>query len=138
MLALGLGTLTAHAAPAVGDTPPDRLGRTPQGDEARISDWRGKLLVVAFGWSWNGRRRNQLPLLEAIQKAAGCDQLEVVPLNFKGPARTHREITRTLKGATLMLTHNRDRAISAAYHVTSVPQMFMIDKAGRIGWAHYG
>lgn len=137
-IALGVATLPAHASLAVGEAPPDSLGVTPKGEEIRISDRRGKVVVVAFWASWCGYCRKQLPVLEAIQQAAGRERLEVVLVNFKEPPQTYREIVRKLKRATLTLTHDRDGTISDAYTVDSVPRLFMIDKAGRVGWTHYG
>jgi len=137
-MALGVATLTAQASPAVGDVPPDSLGTTPKGKEVRISDRRGKVVVVAFWASWCGYCRKQLPVLEAIQTAAGRDRLEVVLVNFKEPPQTYREIVRKLRGASLTLTHDRNGSISDAYTVDAVPRLFVIDKAGRLAWMHAG
>lgn len=136
--ALGLAALTAHAAPAVDDMPPDGLGTTMKGDEVRISDRRGKVVVVAFWASWCGYCRKQLPVLQAIQAAAGHDRLEVVLVNFQEPRSTYREIARKLKGAMLTVTYDRDGSISDAYGVDSVPKLFVIAKDGRVGWTHSG
>ncbi|MDQ3287415.1 MAG: TlpA family protein disulfide reductase [Pseudomonadota bacterium] len=137
-IALGLAALPTHAAPSVGEVPPDSLGLTPKGEEIRISDRRGKVVVVAFWASWCGYCRKQFPVLEAIQNAAGRQRLEVVLVNFKEPPRTYREIVRKLKRTPLTLTHDRDGTISYDYKVESLPRLFIIDKAGRVGWTHYG
>lgn len=138
VLALGLATLTAHAGPALGEVPPDWLGKTTKGEEVRISDRRGKVVIVAFWASWCGYCQRELPVLEAIQKAAGRDRLEVVLVNFKEPPQTYREIVRKLRKSSLTLTHDRDGAISEAYSVTSVPQLYMVSKAGELGWKYVG
>lgn len=137
-LALGLAAMTARAAPAVDGMPPDGLGTTTRGDEVRISDRRGKVVVVAFWASWCGYCRKQLPALEAIQRFAGHERLEVVLVNFQEPRSTYREIARKLKGTKLTVTYDRNGAISDAYGVDSVPRLFMIAKDGRVGWTHSG
>lgn len=128
----------AHAAPAVGEAPPDWLGKTPKGEEIRISERRGKVVLVSFWASWCGFCKQQLPVLEALQQAAGRERMEVVVVNFQEPPRTYRDIVRKLRGLTVTLTHDRDGAISEAYGVTSVPRLFMIDKSGRLGWTYNG
>ena len=128
----------AEAAPAVGQGAPDWLGKTPQGEDVRISDRRGKVVVVSFWASWCGFCRSQLPVLEALQQAAGRERLEVVVVNYQEPSRTYRELVRKFRGLTVTLTHDSDGAISQAYRVTAVPRIVMIDKAGRVGWTHSG
>lgn len=128
----------AHAAPTVGEPPPDGLGKTPKGEEIRISERRGKVVLVSFWASWCGFCRQQLPVLEALQQAAGHERMEVVVVNFKEPPRTYRDIVRKLRGLTVTLTHDRDGSISDAYGVTAVPRLFMVDKAGRLGWTYDG
>lgn len=128
----------AHATPAVGEPPPDWLGKTPKGEEIRLSERRGKVVLVSFWASWCGFCRSQLPVLEALQQAAGRERMEVVVINYQEPPRTYRDIVRKLKGLTVTLTHDRDGAISKAYGVTAVPHLFMVDKAGRLGWTYNG
>lgn len=138
VFALGLATVTAHAGPALGEVPPDWLGKTPKGEEIRISDRPGKVVIVAFWASWCGYCQRELPVLEAIQQAAGRDRLEVVLVNYQEPPQTYREIVRKLRKSLLTLTHDRDGAISEAYSVNSVPRLYMVDKAGQLGWTYFG
>lgn len=128
----------AQATPGVGQVAPDWLGKTPQGEDVRISDRRGKVVVVSFWASWCGFCRSQLPVLEALQQAVGREHLEVVVVNYQEPPRTYRELVRKFRGLTVTLTHDRDGAISQAYGVTAVPRIVMVDKAGRVGWTHSG
>lgn len=37
-----------QATPALGEAPPDYLGKTPDGEEVRISERRGKVVMVSF------------------------------------------------------------------------------------------
>ncbi len=137
-LVLVLAAGSAHAAPAVGEAPPDWLGKTPRGEDVRISERRGKVVVVSFWALWCGYCRRQLPILEALQQAAGRERLEVVVINYKEPPRAWREIVPKLKGLTVTMTHDRDGAISEAYAVNAVPRLFMLDKAGRLAWTYNG
>ena len=86
---LGAAAWPVYAAPAVGEAPPDWLGKTPKGEEIRISERRGKVVLVSFWASWCGFCRQQLPVLEALQQAAGHERMEVVVVNFKEPPRTY-------------------------------------------------
>ncbi|WP_187775836.1 TlpA family protein disulfide reductase [Luteimonas suaedae] len=129
---------SAHAAPAIGEEPPDLLGKTPQGEEVRISDRLGKVVVVSFWASWCGYCCKQLPVLEALQQAAGHERMDVVVVNFKESPRTYRTLLRQLRKLTVTMTHDRDGAISDAFGVQAVPRLFMIDRAGRLAYTHNG
>src|SRR5690606_22387249 len=57
-----------QAAPTVGEpSPVDLLGTTPDGEQIRISEHRGKVLVVSFWASWCGYCRKPFPLLDHVQ-----------------------------------------------------------------------
>ena len=87
----------AQAGLAVGQPPPDLLGKNPQGDEVRISDHGGKVVVVTFWASWCGYCLKEMPVLEGLQRAVGRERMEVVAVNLKEPPRTYRAILRQLE-----------------------------------------
>lgn len=129
---------SAMAGLQVGDTPPDLLGTSQHGEPVRISDHRGKVVVVTFWASWCGYCLKEMPMLEGLQSAVGRDRMEVVAINLKEPPRTYRAILRQLEGVGLTMTHDRDGEIADAFGVEAVPRLFMVDKAGRVAYRHTG
>lgn len=128
----------AWAGLQVGDTPPDLLGTSQHGEQVRVSDHRGKVVVVTFWASWCGYCLKEMPILEGLQRAVGRDRMEVVAINLKEPPRTYRSIMRQLKDVGLTMTHDRDGDIAEAFGVEAVPRLFMIDKGGRLAYLHTG
>ena len=140
--ALLLGCLVVFAAPAgakleVGVTPPDLLGKTPDGDEIRISQFRGRVVVVTFWASWCGPCLRELPVLNVLQKAAG-ERAKVIAVNVKDSIADYRIIRRQMKDAALTFTHDRKGDISAGYDVKSYPNLYVIDQNGTIAAVHVG
>ncbi|WP_165967423.1 TlpA family protein disulfide reductase [Luteimonas aestuarii] len=136
-MAVALGMAALHAMPAlaspdVGEVPPDYLGKTPKGEEIRISEHRGKVLVVTFWASWCPHCRRQFPVLDALQQHIDPSQLRVVVVNFKEDTPTYRAILRQARDSAVTWTHDRSGAVSDAYGVNSVPHTFVIDKAGLV------
>lgn len=129
--------LAAHAGPREGEVPPDLLGKTPKGEEVRISDHRGKVMVVTFWASWCPHCRRQFPVLDALQQH-DPSRLRVVVVNYKEDPATYRAVLRQARASTVTWTHDRSGAISDAYGVNSVPHTFVIDKAGRVATIHRG
>ncbi|HET8882725.1 MAG TPA: TlpA disulfide reductase family protein, partial [Solimonas sp.] len=63
-----LALAAAHAGPpAVGDIPPDVLGSGADGRPVRVSDFRGRVLIMTFWASWCGPCIRELSLLERLQ-----------------------------------------------------------------------
>ena len=137
LLCLALFSPNAGAKLEVGVTPPDLLGQTPEGDEIRISQFRGKVVVVTFWASWCGPCRRELPVLDVLQKAAG-ERAKVIAVNVKDTRQDYRLIRRQMKDAALTFTHDRTGDISKGYAVNSYPNLYVIDQAGTIAAVHVG
>ena len=121
-----------QASPGIGEVPPDLLGKTTKGEEVRLSDRRGKVVMVGFWASWCPYCRKQFPMLESFQRQAGKEQLDVVVVNFQEPPATFRQLVRKLKDIPVTWAHDRDGSISEAYGVKSVPYLFVVDRRGEL------
>ena len=127
----------AGAKLEVGTMPPDLLGKTPDREEIRISQFRGSVVVVTFWASWCGPCRRELPVLDALQKIAG-KRARIIAVNVKDSAEDYRMIRRQLKDSHLTFTHDAHGQISESFKVTSYPNLYVIDQAGVISSVHVG
>ena len=127
----------AGAKLEVGAVPPDLLGKTPDKQEIRISQFRGSVVVVTFWASWCGPCRRELPVLDALQKIAG-NRARIIAVNVKDSAEDYRIIRRQLKDSQLTFTHDVHGAISESFKVTSYPNLYVIDQTGVISSVHIG
>jgi thiol-disulfide isomerase/thioredoxin len=59
----------AAAAPDVGDTPPDYIGKTVDGVPVQLSQHPGKVLVVSFWATWCPYCLKELPILNGNPEA---------------------------------------------------------------------
>ena len=63
----------------VGSEAPDLVGRTPEGKELALSDFRGKYVFVDFWASWCAPCRREIPYMkEALAYSDGSDNLVVL------------------------------------------------------------
>jgi thiol-disulfide isomerase/thioredoxin len=125
-------------AVAVGDTPPDDLGRSRGGAEILVSAQRGKVVVVTFWASWCGYCRQELPVLAGLQEAAGKDRLEVVAVNYEDDRDVYRALLRQLKDVQLTMTHDATGRIGESFGVKGIPHLFVIGKNGRVAFQDTG
>jgi thiol-disulfide isomerase/thioredoxin len=133
------GALAAYTAKLKpGDTPPASLGADFDGDEVDAGRYAGKVLVVTFWASWCAPCKQELPLLEAIQRAAGKDKVQVVAINIEDHD-TYRRLARGLKSTfTLGINHDARRKASEAYGVSGIPHLVLIGRDGRVISVHRG
>jgi thiol-disulfide isomerase/thioredoxin len=124
--------------PAKGEFPPDALGRDRNGQEQTVSMHRGKVVIVTFWASWCAPCRRELPILGKFQSVVGKDHLEIVAVNVKEPKNDYKAVVRANQGIGLTWVHDASGAISASYGVEALPNMFIIDRDGRIAHAHRG
>lgn len=128
---------TSRAAPQRGDIPPDFLGLDRDGRPVKVSDYRGKLVVISFWASWCGPCRRELPMLSALQAGVGYEHLQVIAVNLNEP---RRDLDAFLKlNPSLEMRHIRDGGtVARHYGVTAVPNLFVIDQRGAIAQVHRG
>lgn len=70
-----------------GEKPYDRVGRDDEGKVVRVSDFKGRVVIVTFWATWCGPCMKELPVLSGIQKRAGTEQLQVIAVNYKESKR---------------------------------------------------
>ena len=137
--ALGVSAGELKPQPRVGDVPPPILGKLHGSNtEVNLETYRGKVVIVTFWASWCGPCRRELPVLAHFQKVVGHDALEVIAVNFKEPRQDFLGVLRANRGFQLNYVHDGKGIASDEYGVQSLPNMFVIDRDGRIAHVHRG
>lgn len=135
---LALGAAPKTPAPVVGEAPPDALGRDHAGNEQTVSRHRGKVVIVTFWASWCGPCRRELPVLGQFQKVVGRDHLEVIAVNVKEPRRDYLQVVHANPDVDLTWVHDTTGIVSVRYGVQTLPNLFVVDRDGRVAHIHRG
>ena len=122
----------------VGDIPSDGLGRTAAGDPVKLSNYRGKVVIVAFFASWCAPCRKELPILASIQTQATHDQMAVFEVDWRESAAQYTLIAKKLKDFDFTFVWDSGGSYGERYDVTAIPHMVIIGRDGRVAAIHVG
>ncbi|ADU51686.1 alkyl hydroperoxide reductase/ Thiol specific antioxidant/ Mal allergen [Thermaerobacter marianensis DSM 12885] len=122
------------SAPSPGKPAPDFTLPQLDGPPVRLSDLRGRVVVLNFWASWCIPCREETPALKAFYQQYG-DRVAFYAINVAEPVDTVRAFLAEF-GATYPVLLDRDKTVYRQYRVTGYPETFWIDEQGivRIHW----
>ena len=130
-------TRVETALPA-GSVPFDELGKDIQGSKIRISDYRGKVVILSFWASWCGPCKKELPVLAGVVKRVGPDQLQVIAVNFHDEPKPFKYVADVLKDFPITILRDQNGRTANKYEVRAIPRMIVIGRDGKVAADHTG
>ncbi len=138
LLLLAIGPALA-AEPAVGDAAPALLGKDRESNAVDLANYRGKVVVISFWASWCGPCRRELPVLDALQKQAGNDFLQIIAVNEDEDMPDYRAMLKQMKDFNLLLARDTGKAdAKTTYAIKAYPNLWIIDPQGHVASHHVG
>lgn len=116
--------------PAEGESAPDfaLVDARDQSKVVKLSDYRGKAVILNWFASWCDPCKNEIPEFQAAQEKLG-DQLVVLGVDYlEGPADASGILDKL--GATYPAVLDGSGSVAQHYRVTYMPTTFFIDKDG--------
>ncbi len=129
------------AAPETGtETAPDFTVYDAEGTEVRLSDFRGKPVVINFWATWCPPCRAELPYFDAACAAHGEDAVFLMVDLTDGDRDTVESVRAFLDETGFAFPVYYDTELNAvyAYAVSSIPLTVLIDAQGRLVATHLG
>jgi cytochrome c biogenesis protein CcmG/thiol:disulfide interchange protein DsbE len=131
----GSGRASVRGIATVGETAPDFELQTLDGKTVRLSDYRGKPVVVNFWASYCIPCRAEFPMIRKALKAHDNDFV-VLGVDYKDIDSDARAFARQ-QHATWPILTDPGNATGTAYGVRAVPQTFFIGRDGKISQRYY-
>ena len=120
-----------EAVPRKGFSAPDFTLTTLDGATVRLSDLRGKAVLINFWASWCGPCRAEMPHIQAAYEKHTNDGLVVLGVDqAESPATVARFVDEF--GLTFPIPLDSDGQVSAAYQARALPTSFFVDAEGVI------
>ena len=132
-----LGTSVSDAGVAEGKLAPDFEISTTDGRRVRLSDFRGRPVVVNFHALWCTSCLTELPEIKAVQEERGLDAFSVLAVNSGESKSRALEFVEYLD-APFTFGLDTNLTVSDAYGVRGLPATVFIDADGVIRAVYAG
>ena len=140
-VAIDTGELEGGEDPGVNPQPgapaPDFELKAPDGTVYRLSDLRGRPVMLNFWATWCGPCRQEMPAIEDEYRARGGDGLVVLAINVKESRGLVEPFVQRL-GLTFPVLLDHSGSVSARYRVRSLPTTFFVAPDGTIDGMRQG
>lgn len=101
------------------------------GGSHRLADWKGKVVLLNFWATWCAPCREEMPSLDALQKAKGGEEFEVVTVAAgRNPATAIERFFEEAGVTELPTLTDPKMTLARAFGVMAMPVTILIDAEG--------
>jgi cytochrome c biogenesis protein CcmG/thiol:disulfide interchange protein DsbE len=121
-----------------GDKAPDFSLKSVDGKTIKLSDYKGKVVIVDFWATWCGPCRRGIPDLVSLQKEFK-DDLVIIGISLDAE-KTIKDVPGFVKSYSINypIVYGDEKVIMAYGGIQSIPTAFVVDKKGNVVDRHIG
>jgi peroxiredoxin len=132
LLGYDLGLAAAERSRSASFPAPDFTLPTLSAASIRLSDLRGKVVVLNFWVTWCGPCRAEMPTLDALYQRYKERGLEVLAVNLDAVSTSSVQAFVREVGVTFRVGLDPSSSTARTYRVLSLPTTYLIDRAGNV------
>lgn len=129
---------TASAQAEVLEGPaPDFTLKSRSGENIKLSELRGEVVMINFWASWCAPCRQEMPLLEDMYKKYSDLGFVLLGVNVEEDSSKASELLREVPVSFPVLYDNTNK-VTKMYDVVAMPSTVMVDRDGKMRYLHRG
>lgn len=127
----------ATAAGATAAIAPDFVLKNGTGQNIRLRELRGQVVMINFWATWCGPCREEMPQLEKLYRQYQKTGFSVIGVNVDDNKDNAIGLSKKL-GTSFPILFDQDKQVSKLYKVDAMPSSVLIDRDGKLRYLHRG
>lgn len=124
-------------AEAINVPAPDFTLESRSGENLRLEDHRGEVVMLNFWASWCGPCRQEMPLMDGLYSQYKDLGFTILAVNVdENREEAHRFLDKVTVSYPVL--YDPESSVSELYEVQAMPTTVMIDRDGKARYLHYG
>ncbi|MGA8204825.1 MAG: TlpA disulfide reductase family protein [Woeseiaceae bacterium] len=140
LLGLVLGAFAVSglaSSDLTGQAAPDFALKSSTGENLRLSEYRGDVVMVNFWATWCGPCRQEMPLLDQLYSRYERVGFTLLGVNIDDNSSKAMNMVQEL-GVSFPVLFDSRKEVSKLYQVDTMPATVLIDREGTVRYIHHG
>jgi peroxiredoxin len=120
-----------------GQVAPDFALKSSTGDNMRLSEYRGDVVMINFWATWCGPCRQEMPLLDELYNRYNRVGFNLLGVNIDDDSRRAMQMVEEL-GVNFPVLFDARKEVSKLYEVEAMPVTVIVDRSGTVRYVHHG
>lgn len=116
---------------------PDFTLDSRAGKPLSLADYKGQVVMLNFWASWCVPCKQEMPLLETIQKTYGKRGFQLIGVNVEPDSKAANAVLAKIP-VSFPIVYDTESKVSRAYDVSGMPASVFIDRKGQVRMLHRG
>ena len=121
----------------VGQLAPDFVLKSASGDNLRLSEFRGDVVMINFWATWCGPCRQEMPLLDELYSQYQRVGFNLLGVNIDDDSGKAMNMIAEL-GVSFPVLFDTHKEVSKLYAVDAMPVTILVDRDGMVRHVHHG
>jgi peroxiredoxin len=137
LLILYMGLTENVPAETVQDAAPDFTLKSQKNGNLKLSELRGKVILINFWASWCGPCRQEMPVLDELYRHYRSLDFTILGVNVEQNSDDAESLLKDVP-VSFPILFDTENKISKLYGVKGMPSTVLVDRDGKIRYVHMG
>jgi len=117
---------------AVGEAAPDFVLASVDGKDVRLSDYRGRVVLLNFWATWCPPCRSEMPSIESLNRKMNGYDFVILAVSIDSFKTSQLKNIVSPNHYTFTILHDPEQKVADIYLISGIPTTYIIDKDGVI------